>query len=266
VWAKLGDAYARSGVHDKAIKSYEKALLVGPEKSDEAEILKNLAAVYAKVANFEKEIEYYNLLMKKLPGNVTILGKVARAYEKSGKTQEAVLFYTRAIQLNKENPDILYDYSFFCEKLGQKDNAIKALEKAVELKPESQKILERLSILYSSTKDYENAVKYRTKILESDLDDAKKWEDLILICREAQKLQAAVNICRKGIKKFNSPSLWETLGDIYMDIHRPENALYCFSVAAGLGNNSAKSKAEPLIAKKVNPKGIALHESVLGET
>lgn len=261
VWTKLGDAYANSGVHDKAIKSYEKALLIGPEKNDEANILKNLAGVYAKVANFQKEIEYYNLLIKKLPEYVAVLGKVARAYEKSGKTQEAILFYTRAIQLNKGDPNILYDYSFFCEKLGQKDNAIKALEKAVELKPESPKILERLSILYSSTQDYENAIKYRTKIVESDLDDVRKWEDLITLCKEAKKLQAALSICRKGVSKFNSPQLWEILGDIYTDLHRHENALYCFNAAAGLGNNSAQSKAESLVVKKVNPKGISLRES-----
>jgi superkiller protein 3 len=258
VWAKLGDAYAGSGVHDKAIKSYEKAIMAGPEKKDEAIIMENLARVYAKVANFEKEIEYYNLVIKKLPEYVAVLGKVARAYEKAGKTQEAILFYTRAIQLNKKDPNTLYDYSFFCEKLGQKDNAIKALEKAAEIKPDSQKITERLAILYAIAKDYENAVKYRTKIAESDPDDSRKWEDLISICIEAQKLQAAMNICRNGIKKFNIPSLWETLGDIYMDLNRPENALYCFNKATELGSDSAKGKAQSLVAKNLNPKGIAI--------
>jgi tetratricopeptide (TPR) repeat protein len=266
VWGKLGDAYAGAGIHDKAIKSYEKALLIGPEESDEANIMRNLAGVYAKVANFEKEVETYNLLLKKHPDYVAVLGKVARAYEKSGKTQEAVLFYTRAIQLNKDDPNILYDYSFFCEKLGQKDNAIKALERAIQLKPDSQKILERLTILYSSVKDYDNAIKYRTMFAESDPEDPRKWEDLIQLCREAQKLQAAMSICRNGIRKFNNPSLWEMLGDLYMDAHRPENALYCFNVASGLGNPSAKGKAESLVAKKVNPKGIALHETTFKET
>jgi superkiller protein 3 len=256
VWAKLGDAYANTGVHDKAIKSYEKAIMTGPEKKDEAHIMENLAGVYAKVANFEKEIEYYNLVIKKLPEYVAVLGKVARAYEKAGKTQEAILFYTRALQLNKKDPNILYDYSFFCEKLGQKDNAIKALEKAAELKPDSQRIKERLAILYAAVKDYENAIKYRTQIAESDPEDVRKWEELISICREGQKVQAAINICRNGIKKFNSPSLWETLGDIYMDIQRLENALYCYNAAIKLGSDSAKDKAQSLIAKKVNPRSI----------
>lgn len=254
VWAKLGDAYAGSGTYDKAIKCYDKALIIGPEKQDEVPILKNLAGSYAKVANFDKELETYNTLLKKVPEDSSVWGNAARAYEKSGKTQEAVIHYTRALNLNKDDPIVLYHYSFFCEKIGQTDNAITALKKALELKPGSERVLERLSILCSKVQDYESATDYRMKILELNEDEISRWEDLVLTLRMAKKLRGAIKVCQQGLEKFKSPSLWELLGDIYTDLYRSGNALFCYNTAAGLGNETARTKAEALVARKVAAK------------
>lgn len=256
VWAKLGDAYAGSGTYDKAIKCYDKALIIGPEKQDEVPILKSLAGSYAKVANFEKELETYNALLKKAPEDSSIWGNAARAFEKSGKTQEAVIHYTRALKLSKDDPMVLYHYSFFCEKIGQTDNAITVLKKTLELKPGSERVLERLSILCSKVQDYDSGTDYRMKLLELNEDDVSRWEDVVQILRTAKKLRGAMKVCQQGLEKFKSknPSLWELLGDIYTDLYRFDNALHCYNEAAKLGNETAITKAGALIAKKVTPR------------
>jgi hypothetical protein len=93
------------------------------------------------------------------------------------------------------------------------------------------------------------------KIIELNEDDISRWEDLVQTLRTAKKLRGAIKVCQQGLEKFKSPSLWELLGDIYTDLYRSGNALHCYNTAAELGNETARTKAEALVAKKVAPKG-----------
>jgi tetratricopeptide (TPR) repeat protein len=264
-WSKLGELYIASGEYDKAVKYLDKALMLKPDVKQESSILLNLASAYAKGGVFEKEMECYNILLKKSTADPSVWGKAARAYERFGKIQEAVLYYTRAININPNDANLFYDYSFFSEKLGQLDRAVTAARRALELKPESEKALERLSILYSRTKDYEKAMNTRLKLLEKKPGDVTRWEDLAQVTMAGEKYSDAVRILQKGILRLNSPSLWYMLGDVYTKQDKEGFALYCYTTAAGLGNEAARSKADALISKKVPPKEISLHETALGE-
>jgi tetratricopeptide (TPR) repeat protein len=265
VWAKLGDLYNATGAYDKAVKCFDKALLLKPNAKQEASILTSLADAYAKGGVFEREMECYNILLKKSPDEPHVWRKAARAYERFGKIQEAVLYYTRSIKLNPNDPNLFYDYSFFCEKVGQLPNAVSAAERALELKPESKRVLERLSILYSKTGKPGKAAKTRLSLLEKNPEDVAGWEDLAQTTIEGEDYNEAVKILHKGILRLNSPTLWCMLGDVYIKLDKESYALYCYSMAAGVGNEIARTKAEALISRKVTPKGISLHETVLGE-
>nr|MDO8133613.1 tetratricopeptide repeat protein [Candidatus Njordarchaeum guaymaensis] len=262
-WIALGNAYNASGLYDKAIKCYDKALLLSYNVKDEVSILGNLASAYGKIGDFEKEAECYTNLLKKSQADPSIWGKTARAYERISKTQEATLYYTRAIQLNPNDPDLLYNYSYFCEKLGQGDNAIAALEKALILKPNSLRLLERLSLIYGRIFRYENASRYRLRMLQLDSKNIERWEDLALAYKAADKTKDAVKVLNKGILRNNDASLWDLLGDIHIDQNKPGNALYCYEVAAGKGHKDAEIKAEKLRQQKVIPKEISLRESAV---
>jgi tetratricopeptide (TPR) repeat protein len=262
-WIELGNAYNSTGAYDKAIKCYDKALIMSYNVKDEVSTLGNLASAYGKVGDFEKEVECYTNLLKKSQADPSIWGKAARAYERTGKIQDATLYYTRAIQLNPSDPDLLYNYSYFCEKLGQTDNAIAALEKALSLRPNSLKVLERLSLVYGRIFRYENASKYRLRMLQLDPTRIERWEDLALAYKAADKTKDATKILIKGILRHKSASLWDLLGDIHMDENKPNNALYCYERAAGIGHADAKVKAENLRRQKVVPREISLRETAV---
>jgi len=262
-WIALGNAYNATGMYDKAIKCYDKALVLSYNVKDEVSVLGNLASAYGKIGEFEKEAECYTNLLKKSQADPSIWGKAARAYERIGRTQEATLYYTRAVQLNPNDPELLYNYSYFCEKLGQADNAIAALEKALILKPNSLRLLERLSLVYDRIFRYENASRYRLRMLQLDSKNIERWEDLALAYKAADKIKDAVKILHKGILRYNSASLWDLLGDINMDENKASNALYCYELAAGTGHAGAKVKAENLRRQKVTPREISLHETVV---
>ena len=262
-WLKLGGLYIETGEYDKAVKYLDKALILKPDEKQESSILLNLASAYAKGGVFEREMECYNILLKKPITNPSVWGRAARAYERFGKINEAVLYYTRAINVDPNNADLFYDYSFFCEKLGQLDRAISAAKRALELKPESERALERLSILYSKTKDYEKSLDMRTQLLRMSPDDLTRWEDLAQIAVTGANYNDATRILQKGIMRFNSASLWSMLGDVYTKQDKDSFALYCYTTAAGLGNEAARNKADTLTSKKVIPKEISLRDTIL---
>ncbi|WXG47441.1 MAG: tetratricopeptide repeat protein [Candidatus Atabeyarchaeum deiterrae] len=259
----LGNAYSGKGEHDEALKCYDKALLMSPDKKQEILILNGLADAYSKAANFEKEVETYTALQQKSPEDRSIVGKAARAYEKSGRIQDANLYYAKALGLTPNDPNLLYSYSFFCEKLGQPNNAIIALEKALRLKPDSEPILQKLSIMYTTIGEHEKAIKTKAKLLELDQDDVGRWEDLALSHAVARKYKEAIETCRKAVVRFNTSSTWILTGDIFADQKKESNALYCYDVAAGLGHPEGKAKAANLRNKGVKPKDIGLQQSVL---
>ncbi|WXG44797.1 MAG: tetratricopeptide repeat protein [Promethearchaeati archaeon SRVP18_Atabeyarchaeia-1] len=264
IWSKLGEFYSSAGEYDKAVKCFDKALMLKPEGKQESSILANLASAYAKGGIFEKEVECYNILLKKSPSEPSIWGRAARAYERFGKIQEAVLYYTRAIRMNKDDAALFYDYSFFCEKLGQLGNAVSAAERAAQLKTESKRALERLSILYAKTGDYDGALRSGIKLLQADQGDLSRWEDLAEVAVAGKKYNDAVRILQKGLSKINSPALWYMLGDVYMEQNRETYALYCYSKAAQSGNQAAKDKADALTNKKVIPREVSLYEGAIG--
>jgi tetratricopeptide (TPR) repeat protein len=264
-WSRLGGLYIEMGEYDKAVKYLDKALMLKPDEKQEASILLSLANAYAKGGVFEREMECYNILLKKSTANPTVWGKAARAYERFGKIQEAALYYTRAITLDPSNADLFYDYSFFSEKLGQLDRAVSAAKKAFELRPESERVLERLSILYSKTKDYEKSFDMRTRLLKRNPDDLTRWEDLAQIATTGANYNDAARILQKGILRLNSPSLWNMLGDVYIKQDKENFALYCYTTAAGLGNEGARNKADALVSKKVIPKEVSPRDTILGE-
>jgi len=262
-WIALGNAYSATGAYDKAIKCYDKALVLSYDVKDEITILDNLAFAYGMIGDFGKEAECYTSLLKKSQASPPTWGKAARAYERIGKIQEATMYYTRAVQLNPNDPNLLYSYSYFCEKLGQTDNAIAALEKALSLRPNSLRVLERLSLIYGRIFRYENAAKYRLRMLQVDPQNTERWEDLALAYKAAERIKDAIKILHKGILRYNSPYLWELLGDIHMDEDKLSNALYCYELAAGSGDEDAKIKVDSLRRRNIAPKGISLHESVV---
>lgn len=104
-YESLGRAYFGFGLLNDAINSYKKALEF---KSDDFEILFNLALVYKINKQFDLAIETYQSALLCSPNNPDVYFNMANAYENKNDTISALKYYEKALEYGVKDDNINY--------------------------------------------------------------------------------------------------------------------------------------------------------------
>lgn len=120
-----------------------------------------------------------------------------------GQFNEAAEAFRQALRLDENAPDTQYSYGLTLNKLGRHDEEVLAYKRAIDLKPDHANALEKLGQAY-----------FRQK----------KWA-------EAAYAFEALRTYRPDAKTYNA------LGECYLELDRPEDALLSFNNALGYDPN-----------------------------
>jgi tetratricopeptide (TPR) repeat protein len=142
LWNEIGNLYYLSGAENQAVFAYNKAIHT---ESSYGKPYGNLALIYAKQANYEKAIDFYNkclVLLKNDEEKATAWSRLGNIYWQLKKFQEAAFAYQRADALRSgfkdplEQPDpLLHIFSEsqsydLVEAQDSQNHAVECLEEA----------------------------------------------------------------------------------------------------------------------------------------
>ncbi|HUS11067.1 MAG TPA: tetratricopeptide repeat protein [Pyrinomonadaceae bacterium] len=154
----LGVAYWRKGLRDLAERSFENAVRI---KKDDSQNLNNLGFLHYENGDYETATKYLKRAAKLAPGDPRIWNNLGLAQCERGKFDEAVNSFTHAAGEVKSRLNI-------AERLryqGLNQEAIKHLEKARIIAPNSPEVLSKLLNLYLVSNKTEQADEARRSLI-----------------------------------------------------------------------------------------------------
>ena len=120
---------------ERAIKFYIKALQFNGNKSENMEILYNIAIIYDEMDMPEKALKTYEKIGKIDESEAGAFYGMGTMYERLDDKEKALKSYLKAVEID---PD--YDRAYFYianiyDEIGDKDNAIRYYKKVISLNP-----------------------------------------------------------------------------------------------------------------------------------
>jgi Flp pilus assembly protein TadD len=142
----LGVAYWRKGLRDMAERSFENAVRLN---KDDSQNLNNLGFLLYENQDYEKATKYLKRASKLSPSDPRIWNNLGLAQSERGKFDDAFESFARAQGEYKGHLSV----AARLEKRGDTKKAIKHFEKAVALQPNSPDVLVKLIELYDGKGD-----------------------------------------------------------------------------------------------------------------
>lgn len=95
----LGSAYNQLQQYDKAVKHYNAALLIKPERLD---VHNNIAVAYFKLGDFDRAVKHYNEALRLAPDRPDVHDNIAIVLYKQGRVDQAIAHWNEALRLKPD--------------------------------------------------------------------------------------------------------------------------------------------------------------------
>lgn len=128
----LAVAQQTAGVTEAAIKTYQRCLVLSP---DRPEIHNNLGTALDQAGRLQEATLCFRRALALDPSYVRPLVNLGKVLRLQGQPSEAVASLGRALSLSSDNPSALTNLGFALADLGQRQDAILALRRATDLAP-----------------------------------------------------------------------------------------------------------------------------------
>jgi tetratricopeptide (TPR) repeat protein len=142
--AEIADSYERIKKHDKANKTWEKAVSLNPNR---IELLYSYALYLCKSGQYEKAKRYLNKIISINPQFMLAYYNLGNIYFKYGQYMNAVKAYSKAISINPYCEDAFYNLALSLEALNQKTLAIAYYKECLKLNPSDSQVKKALTRL-----------------------------------------------------------------------------------------------------------------------
>lgn len=146
----LGELWLRADRPDKAIESYQQALLLQP---DDSEILDDMASAKLQAGDIPGAIE---TLREQDSNSVNECLRVARLYLQAGDMEKAAMEFQRATEVDPTSPGAWLEWAALQSETND-EQAIRTLRTALTHLPNHSRILEILAILQMRQNRYSKA-------------------------------------------------------------------------------------------------------------
>ena len=168
-----GDQYRDSGLPDKAVEQYEKALAIDDKNT---EVYPRLGYALVKTGDFERAVKVYERYAELDPTNCTARSSVGFAYLSQKLVDQAVKAYEEALKLCPDEPSAYSNLGIAYEQANYPLEAIEAFRHAVELDPSELSNYDRLAKLFYDRKMYpEAATLYEAILARPDNGKDEAW-------------------------------------------------------------------------------------------
>ncbi len=220
----LGDVYLNNGKPKEAYETYQKVLAVEPGN---AQVLVSLANYYEQTGQndqYEQQIDSV-LLSKKVESDVKtdIMRQMIVHSQQSGKDSTRIIpLFKKMMEIEQEDAQIPMLYVQYLLAKGMDKEAEPVLKQVIELDPENTPA--RLQLLSYAIKknDFQGAIKICEPAIEITPDALEFYYYLGLSYYQAERVDDALSVFKKGVAHVNDKSdkkivsdFYSMMGDIY---------------------------------------------------
>ncbi|MEZ0485977.1 tetratricopeptide repeat protein [Fibrella aquatica] len=170
-YTDLGVAYYNQGAYEKAIRSYQKAIALKPDKDD---TWNNLGIAYGKQNVHEQAVEAFQQALALNPEDGIAWYNLGLSYEDQGAHEEAVKAYQRAIDFNPDaDEEVRWWNTLGVTYYNQSkyEQAISAFQRAIALEPDYVEAWFNLGLTYSEQGAHIHATNAFQKVVFLRPDD-----------------------------------------------------------------------------------------------
>lgn len=167
---------------------------------------------------------------------------LAVLYQEQGKMDEAQQLFIRAISNFPDESGILFEYGMFLERIGDYDAALSTMKEVLKREPDNPYALNHVGYTWADNNiNLEQAHKYIKKAValrpkNGFIRDSLGW----VLYRLGDFEQAVIELEKAVELAPNHPIILEHLGDAYMQIDKPQKALYVYTKAFALEEDEGK--------------------------
>lgn len=271
----LGHEYEENGYHDRALQSYEAALLASP---DDAFVLHTVGNAFLRRADFDRATELYLRALEVEPAyleafeglilvaraqdqNDAALGWLERAaevipgygplseqlvdvYIAQDRFDEALVLLERLAASQGGEAWVHFRLGHLRIQLRDYEGAIASFERTTRLDPENPNGWASLGTAYHEGDNQGGAIDAYVRALEIDPHDDSSLNNLAWVyATQGQNLEEAIRLSRQSLRiRPDTPQYLDTLADLYYQKGDRDRALELIRYAIGLRPESTELK------------------------
>lgn len=253
LYVKLGTALLQTGLPEKAVEAYNKALALSPGNKDALLALEqiwkkeitldsrnmsahlNLGAVYQQMGRYDDAFAQYQVADRLSPGNPLVKLNLGSLHQARGQLDQASAMYDTVLQQNPGNAQALLYKADILKQQGRAQEAEQFLQRALQASPDKKQVLDQLIAVYKAQGD---PVKIKAGIrsyADAFPQDAAIQYQAGLSLHEAKEYEAAIEYYRKAIRlKPGMSEAHANMGTALHALNRREEAIGALQQAVTL--------------------------------
>jgi len=221
----LGQIYEKMKNAEKAINSYEQALLIIPTDIGARE---NVARLYQQNGMNQDAVSAYSALIEINPGKISYHMELSRVYEKTGNSEGVISECRNIISSSSNSRELSQARSLMIKtysRLGELDQLIPEFEAAIESNPEKMDNYLVLAEIYAKDGRQEEMLKTYHRALEHFPENSELiWKVADTLMKE-DKFRQAIPILEELVKLRPDESNYSyKLGECYLKTDQAKKA------------------------------------------
>lgn len=179
-WYNLGNAFAKSGLLEKAVEAYGFCNAINEDFSS---AWFGIAKAHVDLGDLEAAIENYQEALRLEGASAVVFSLIGECYEKLGQLGHALEYYSRSLQEDPEWVDAWIGVGVVKQMQGKLTESINHLRKAVDLEPENDSARILLARVYTRANDQDAAMMMYESVHELAPENLEAWlehSDLML--------------------------------------------------------------------------------------
>ncbi len=213
----LGDVYMQNGKQQEAYDLYQKVLASEP---DNVMARFSLASYYEQTGQkdlYRQQIDSL-LLNKKVPADtkLNVMRQIIAQNEQAeADSTDVISLFDRILQQDTEDDQIPMLYSQYLWAKNQKEASVPVLERVVQIDPTNKAARLMLLEIAVQKSDFDQVIKVCEPGIEATPDALEFYFYLAIAYNQAERLDEALDICRKALENATADSKKEILSDFY---------------------------------------------------
>lgn len=192
----LAKAYIQEGMHEKAVREYQKVLR---RKPDDVIALAELAKIYLDRKKYNDAVAQYKKIVKIKPGDAAAYANMAFAYGGLGNWEAAKAAYLESLKRAPDNVTVRYHLAETYEKTGQSVQAAEQFRIALRGKPGDRAIMTALAASYLKARKYDEAIRIYNELIRKSTKDASLYANLGLAYGGKGKINEEISSYKKAL-------------------------------------------------------------------
>jgi predicted O-linked N-acetylglucosamine transferase (SPINDLY family) len=213
VYWNLGKVYKRQGKQNEAFENWKKALEIQPDLVD-AKFSFELGNALARKGQWQDAIKSYQRTVKLNPNWAEGYANIGCVLAQQGQHQNAISYFKQAIQIKPNLPELYLHTGHAYARSNQYEAAIQHYQKLAQLKPTESLAYANLGNIYCVMGDIDQSIKSYQKALENQPKWPEVYCRLAHIQKQQYPHEAVANLEKAIEQKPDFKEAYQQLCDL----------------------------------------------------